>query len=139
MRTNNKTFLSNSAEETGDFAKTFAMTLPPGSVVAFFGDLAAGKTTFIKALVSKVTGISEEEINSPTFVYMNHYVGIYHFDLYRILEESEFLAMGFAEYFEMGGICLIEWAERIEAILPQGAIRVHLEHAGDDKRLITIR
>lgn len=142
MKKIKKTFISSSPEETAVFARQFGATLPSGSVVAFFGDLGAGKTTFTKALVSSLANISANEISSPTFVYLNIYpykdASIYHFDLYRLSSADEFLAMGFQEYFEAGGICVIEWSERIEKILPKHTIKVSLESIGEDKRKIEI-
>lgn len=136
MRKSN--YLSTSSLETQEIAQEFAKTLPYSSVVAFFGDLAAGKTTFIKALIAKKTALAEEAIVSPTFVYMNVYDGgIYHFDLYRLTKPDEFLHMGFQEFFDAGSLCVIEWAERIEEILPERTIKVHIEHAGDDCRKIS--
>jgi tRNA threonylcarbamoyladenosine biosynthesis protein TsaE len=137
-----QTFVSSSPEETKQFAEQFATTLSKGSVVAFFGDLAAGKTTFIKSLASRLCNISEHDISSPTFVYLHIYplndVYLYHFDLYRLQDESQFLSMGFDEYLVSDSICLIEWSERIETLLPKKTIKVYLHHEGETKRLIEI-
>ncbi len=142
MKRSKKTFVSSSKDETALLAKQFATTLPKGSVVAFYGDLAAGKTTFIKSLAAFLADISENEVTSPTFVYLNIYPykdsAIYHFDLYRLNSESEFLAMGFQEYFDSQGICLIEWSERIENLLPDSCIKITLSYIGEDKRKIEI-
>lgn len=137
-----KTYLSNSVEDTEKIAFDLATTLQPGSVVAFFGDLGAGKTTFIKSLISKLSSISKDEVSSPTFVYLNIYpsshLAVYHFDLYRINSKDEFLLMGFQEYFDAGGVTLIEWSERIEELLPAHTIRVELEYAGEYQREVSI-
>lgn len=111
------------------------------NVICFFGHLAAGKTTFIKGVVSGVTGISSEEVSSPTFVLLNIYEGklpVYHFDLYRLKGSDEFFSLGFDEYWETPGISCIEWSERIEAHLPKDCIRVSLETLGGDQRSIEI-
>ena len=117
------------------------MSLPVPSVVAFFGELAAGKTTFIKGLVSGASQIDPSAIQSPTFTFLNIYEGqktVYHFDLYRLRDIDEFLSMGFDEYFEAQGICCIEWAEKIAPYLPLDCISVTLEHVEKESRLITI-
>jgi tRNA threonylcarbamoyladenosine biosynthesis protein TsaE len=143
VKKNKITHVSSSPEETALIAKEFGSTLPKGSVVAFFGDLAAGKTTFIKSLVASLANIHENEISSPTFVYLNIYpfkdANIYHFDLYRLRSQEEFLAMGFQEYFDAGGVCLIEWSERIPDILPEQTIKISLETIGHDTRKIEIQ
>ena len=116
-------------------------TLPSGSVVCFFGDLAAGKTTFIKGLVSGAAQLDPDQVNSPTFVYLNIYEGtcpVYHFDLYRLEGQTAFLGMGFDEYLGAPGICCIEWSEKIQDLLPSHYIRVKMSHLGENKREITI-
>lgn len=135
-------YLTSSAEETIAVAARLGKKLPPNSIVCFFGDLGAGKTTFIKGLVAGASGSPQEDVNSPTYVYLNIYEGqktIYHFDLYRLHDPDEFYSMGFHEFFDAGGICCIEWAERLEGSVPLQALRVDLEHAGNDCRKVTIR
>lgn len=134
-------FVSQSLDETASIATLFAKKLQPGAVIAFFGDLGVGKTTFIKALAKEAAGIQEECVNSPTFQYLNMYQGrytLYHFDLWRIGQASDFLKMGFEEMFEQGGICCIEWAERIEGLLPKGHISIKMAHGVDNSRSIGI-
>lgn len=131
---------SYSAEETTSLGFSIGNQLPINSVVCFFGDLGAGKTTFIKGVVAGATG-AQEEVSSPTFVYMNIHSGaktVYHFDLYRLRDSDEFLSMGFDEYFSAGGICCLEWSERIMDILPNDCIKVHLHHLGEGHREISI-
>lgn len=132
---------TNSSEETHQLGKAFGQSLKNGDVVAFFGDLGAGKTTFIRGLVEG-TGCSEtRSVCSPTFSYLNIYSGkqmIYHFDLYRLPREEEFVAAGFDEYLHANGICCIEWAEKIPAFLPKRAIRITFEHLDEDIRQIVI-
>lgn len=111
------------------------------AVISFLGELAAGKTTFIKGLVSGAAQIDPSAVQSPTFTYLHIYEGqktVYHFDLYRLRDIDEFLSMGFDEYFDAEGICCIEWSERIAHYLPQDCWIVSMEHATDDQRLITI-
>lgn len=115
--------------------------LRPDTVVCFFGDLGAGKTTFIKGVVAGALGTSGDEVNSPTFTYLNIYKGlgnkvIYHFDLYRLRDTEEFLSMGFDEMFDAGGICCVEWSEKIVELIPEGSLCVRLKHLGGDAREI---
>lgn len=117
-------------EDTIAAAKEFGRQLKANDVLCFFGDLGSGKTTFIKGLVEGACGLSAEAVNSPTFTYLNIYHGpwqsVYHFDLYRLHDADEFLSMGFDEYFVSGGICCLEWSERIEAMLPEHCIHVRM-------------
>ena len=143
-------YLSNSSQETVDIAQEVAASLKSGDVVCLFGDLAAGKTTFLKGLISnlpksifddKWQPVDASEVQSPTFGYLNIYGGspaIFHFDLYRLTGPEQFLHMGFDEYFEADGICFVEWAERIKKIIPKNALLIHLEHLGGNKRLISL-
>jgi tRNA threonylcarbamoyladenosine biosynthesis protein TsaE len=134
-------FISHSAEETREFGMKLGAALPPNTVLCFFGDLGAGKTTFIQGLTAGVLGAPAEEVNSPTFTYLNIYRGnhtLYHFDLYRLRDADEFLSMGFDETFDAGGITCIEWAEKIAAIIPEGTIHVKMAHLGGDQRKIEI-
>lgn len=122
-------YFSSSVENTKEIGRSIAKKLEKGSIVAFLGNLGAGKTSLIKGLVNEINSTKEDEISSPTFTYLNIYPGqvdIFHFDLYRIKNEEQFLAMGFEEYFEKEGICLIEWSEKITSLLPSGTLVVHL-------------
>lgn len=133
--------LTFSEEETIRIGEEFGKNLQENAIVCFFGDLAAGKTTFIKGVTKGAAKINQEEVNSPTFVYLNIYEGkrvVYHFDLYRLKGPEEFLDMGFDEYLFSGGVSCIEWSERIASLLPPGSIRVSLSHEGKNKRSIVI-
>lgn len=130
--------ITRSAEETISFGAAFGASLKPNTVLCLFGELGAGKTTFIKGVVQGATGIAPEQVVSPTFVYLNIYGNVYHFDLYRLHDCDEFLSLGFEDYFFAGGICCIEWSERIAPILPEGAIYVTLSHLTEEAREITI-
>jgi len=135
-----------SPEETIAYGIEFGKSLTDNSVVCFFGDLGAGKTTFIKGLVQGFANYGPDQVNSPTFVYLNIYSGgrtVYHFDLYRLRDSDEFLSMGFDDVFYAGGICCVEWSEKIQAILPEQCIYVTLrglsgENASENARQITI-
>lgn len=133
---------THSSEETEAAGAHFAASLQGNETIAFFGDLGAGKTTFLKGLISALTGSSPAEITSPTFNYLHVYEGkipVYHFDLYRLTTAEQFEGAGFSEYFQADGICCLEWAEKIEMQLPSGTIRIKMEHQGLDNRLITIQ
>jgi tRNA threonylcarbamoyladenosine biosynthesis protein TsaE len=140
-----KMYYSISDEQTLSLGYQIGRQLPVNSILCFFGDLGAGKTTFIKGLASGATGCSCDEVGSPTFVYLNIYPGtsvkhptVYHFDLYRLKDTDEFLSMGFDEYFFAGGICCVEWSEKIADILPQNCIKVVMAHQGGNARTILI-
>ncbi|MBA3721626.1 MAG: tRNA (adenosine(37)-N6)-threonylcarbamoyltransferase complex ATPase subunit type 1 TsaE [Parachlamydiaceae bacterium] len=135
-------FVTHSAAETMEWGRQLGLKLPLHSIVCLFGDLAAGKTTLIKGLVAGAANIDPSEVQSPTFTYLHIYNGdkkVFHFDLYRLRDVDEFLGMGFDEYFESGGICCIEWSERIASHLPANSIHITLSHEGLDKRKITVR
>lgn len=139
LKQTNKT--SSSPEETGEIGRSLAKNLSPGSIVSFFGDLGAGKTTLIKSLTAELAGIDPHEVSSPTFTYLHIYEGkcpIYHFDLYRLENANAFLERGFDEYFDADGICLIEWAERIEPILPKHTLRIEIKHSGENNRTLSM-
>lgn len=136
-----RTLFSQSAEETYHFGYHLGKQLTPNTVLCFFGDLAAGKTTFIKGVAAGAAQIDPDFVQSPTFTYLNIYEGqtsVYHFDLYRLKDIDEFLSMGFDEYFDAQGICCIEWSERISAYLPANSIHISLFHDGEGRRRIII-
>lgn len=135
-------FNTTGEEETISLGRKLGGQLPPNTVVCLFGDLGAGKTTLVKGIVEGVTGlIGTDEVCSPTFIYLNVYEGelpVYHFDLYRISGPSDFIGMGFDEYFDAGGVTCMEWSERIEEILPPRRINITLKHLGNDSRTIEV-
>ena len=109
-------------------------------VIAFYGSMGAGKTTLIKNLCHRM-GVTDE-VNSPTFAIVNEYVtedgeSVYHFDFYRIKKLEEAYDIGYDNYFYSGNLCLIEWPEMIEPLLPEKYIRVEIQHGEtDDERVI---
>lgn len=135
-------FYSNSPEETAEFAKSFASELKPGDVISLNGDLGAGKTAFVQGL-AKGLGITEY-LSSPTFTIVNCYEGkmpLYHFDVYRIADEEEMYEIGYDEYVDGDGVCVIEWAENIESILPADRYDITIckdYDKGEDYREITV-
>ncbi len=133
--------VSNSDIQTRAFGAQLGKVLKKNSVICFFGDLGAGKTTFIKGLVEAVTAVSAEHVSSPTYTYLNIYDGImpvYHFDLYRLGDADDFLQMGFDEYLTAGGICCIEWSERIRSILPEECLLLSLKAISMQERQIDL-
>ncbi|NGX63595.1 MAG: tRNA threonylcarbamoyladenosine biosynthesis protein TsaE [Candidatus Anoxychlamydiales bacterium] len=125
--------VSSSYKETIQIGIDLSKKLRKKNIVAFLGNLGAGKTTLIKGIVK---GLSKENINvnSPTFTYLNIYradIEIYHFDLYRIKDKNAFFSFGFEEYFSKDGITLIEWAENILEILPKDTIYIKMNHLDD--------
>lgn len=133
---------SASAEETKLLGQNLAKKLKAGQVVAFVGDLGAGKTTFIKGLVSAFNQTPENQITSPTFNYLNIYSeepAVYHFDLYRIKDEAQFLEMGFDEYLQdKKALTLIEWSEKITPLLPSQTLVVHILSLAENQRKVTL-
>ena len=122
-------------------ARQFVEEQSDGRVFAFYGQMGAGKTTFIAA-VCKALGI-EEPVNSPTFAIVNEYVAdngetVYHFDCYRLNTLRDALNIGIEEYFASGNICFIEWAENIEELLPVDAVRVNIVVEDDGSREVSV-
>lgn len=110
------------------------------SVVAFYGQMGAGKTTFITALCAAL-GV-RDVVNSPTFTIVNEYraqsgESVYHFDFYRINRLSEATDIGLYEYFDSGSLCLIEWPEMIEELLPDDTLKVRIEVVDENMRKLT--
>lgn len=131
--------ISNSDLETRSLGAQLGSILEKNSIICFFGDLGAGKTTFIKGLVSSVTEQPCEVVNSPTYTYLNIHSGpttVYHFDLYRLSDSEDFIQMGFDEFFTAGGICCIEWSERIQDILPKSALKIKIKNLSVESREI---
>ena len=128
--------ITKTREETETFACEYAKTLRAGDVVLLDGDMGAGKTVFSKG-VAKGLGI-QEEVTSPTYAYMNDYDGrLFHYDCYRIESVEQAERLGLADYFDMGGICLIEWAQNIAPLLPPRVKRVTIKKLSEDEREIT--
>ena len=129
------TFISENREQTLAFAIQYAKTLRAGDVVLLDGDMGAGKTVFAKGIAEGL-GI-EEEVTSPTYAYMNDYDGrLFHYDCYRIESVAQAEQLGLGDYLEMGGICLVEWAQNIAPLLPRVCKRVCIRKINDDDREI---
>lgn len=129
-------------EQLPEAAKQFVSMMGDANVFAFYGAMGAGKTTFISALCEAL-GISDV-VNSPTFSIVNEYRSdttgelVYHFDFYRIQKIDEVYDMGYEDYFYSGALCLIEWPELIEDLLPEDAVRVSIEEQPDGSRTLTL-
>ena len=130
-------YISRSAEETLRWAENFAKTLVPGDTLLLDGNMGAGKTVLAKGIALGL-GILDE-VTSPTYAYVNVYGGgrLCHFDCYRITTERQAFELGFADYFEAGGVCLVEWSENIRGLLPENCKRVCISGSGDGERMIT--
>ena len=123
-------------------AQEFVSQMGDSTIFAFYGKMGSGKTTLIKAICEEL-GV-EDVITSPTFAIVNEYRSattaelIYHFDFYRIKKIEEVYDMGYEDYFFSGSLCFIEWPELIEALLPEDAVKVHIEEKEDGVREVTI-
>ena len=134
-------YVSNSEGETEDLGRRLGLRLGPGAVVAYTGDLGAGKTAFTRGL-ARGLDISER-VTSPTFTIVNEYEGgrlpLFHFDLYRLGSSDELFDIGWEDYLSRGGVCAVEWSENVADALEEDAIRVDLRREeSDGQRLITI-
>jgi len=130
---------SNSEFETEQAGADFAAKLPGGSVVAFYGDLGAGKTAFVRGM-ARGMGISAR-VNSPTFTIVNEYIGereLYHFDMYRLGSADELFDIGWEDYLSRGGVCAVEWSENVAEAFEGGEIVVKIEKLSDTARKISI-
>lgn len=133
-----------SLESLPEAAKQFMAAMGDDTVYAFYGEMGAGKTTFISALAREL-GVEEDVANSPSFAIINEYRSsttaelIYHFDLYRLESLDEALEIGVEDYFDSGALCLLEWPERIADTLPDDTVRVDITvDPNTDARTITI-
>ena len=129
-----------SLERIRESARAFIAQMGDHTIFAFYGKMGSGKTTFIKAVCEEL-GV-EDVITSPTFAIVNEYHSttgpIYHFDFYRIKKLEEVYDMGYEDYFYSGRLCLIEWPELMEELLPDDAVRIHIDEQTDGQRLLTI-
>lgn len=135
----NYTYISNSAENTLTFAKNLAAKLKPKDIIVLTGELGSGKTKFVEGILSYFN--LQNEISSPTFTIVNEYqttsFPIYHFDVYRLSDSSEFYEIGGEEYFD-NGICLIEWGELIKDALPKDFIHITFEKNNEKENSRTL-
>ena len=132
-------YISKSEHETELIGESFAKTLPPGTVVAMYGDLGAGKTAFVRGM-ARGLGI-DCRVSSPTFTIVNEYLGekeLIHFDMYRLSDADELFDIGWEDYLNRGAICAVEWSENVEDAFFGDEIVVRIEKIGDCSRKIII-
>ncbi len=129
-------------EALGAAAREFIKHIGQRRHIAFYGDMGAGKTTFIRTLAQELGMSADEAANSPSFSLVNEYSTpsgtVYHFDFYRLDSVEEALDIGVEEYFDSGALCLMEWPERIIPILPEDTVSVKLTVNDDDSRTLLV-
>ena len=130
-----------SLEDLGRAAREFLEAIGKNTLIAFYAPMGAGKTTFTTA-ICKALGVQEDAISSPTFAIVNEYRGgagqpIYHFDFYRIERPEEALDIGLYDYLDSGDLCLMEWPENIEGLLPDETLRVQIAVNPDGSRTVS--
>ena len=130
---------TNSPEETEAIGQLLASRLQPGTVIAFEGDLGAGKTAFTRGLARGLG--AKDRVTSPTYTIVNEYLGgkmpLFHFDMYRLGSSDELFDIGWEDYLERGGICAVEWSENVRDAM-EGALTVRIEKTGETSRTITL-
>lgn len=139
-----KIYITNSHKETQKIGRDFAKTIAAGDVIALFGDLGSGKTTFAQGLAAGL-GV-KKKVMSPTFIFMRSYpitfkkipLTFHHLDLYRGQNEKDFKSLGLDEIFTKDAIVVLEWADRIRRILPKKRIDIYFETKNEQKRKIKI-
>ena len=133
-------YLSHSPEETEQLGEQLGRTLRPGSVVAYRGDLGMGKTSFTRGLARGLGCTCR--VTSPTFTIVNEYSGalpLFHFDMYRLDSSDELFDIGWEDYLSRGGVCAVEWSERVEDALPDDTLWVSIARGnGENDRIITV-
>ena len=132
-------FITNSPQQTEALGAALGRTLPPGSIIAYQGDLGAGKTAFTRGL-ARGLGCTDL-VTSPTYTIVNEYLSgrlpLFHFDMYRLHSSDDLWDIGWEDYLERGGICAVEWSENVADAM-EDAITVCVEKLGDEDRRITI-
>ncbi len=132
-------FITNSPRETERIGAALGKVLPAGTILAYRGDLGAGKTAFTRGL-ARGLGCGDL-VTSPTYTIVNEYLSgrlpLFHFDMYRLASSEDLWDIGWEDYLDRGGICAVEWSENVEDAL-EGAISVTIEKLGEDARRITI-
>ena len=132
-------YITNAPEETEAIGTALAKVLPPGTVIAYRGDLGAGKTAFTRGLARGLG--CKELVTSPTYTIVNEYLGgrlpLFHFDMYRLRSSDDLFDIGWEDYLDRGGICAVEWSENVADAM-EDAIVITIEKLGEDSRCITI-
>lgn len=132
-------FITHSPEETEKIGEALAKSLQPGTILAYRGDLGAGKTAFTRGLARGLG--CKETVTSPTYTIVNEYLGgrlpLFHFDMYRLASSDDLWDIGWEDYLERGGVCAVEWSENVQDAM-EDAITVTIEKLGENTRQITI-
>ena len=132
-------FFTNSPEETEALGEALGRALKPGTVLAYRGDLGAGKTAFTRGLARGLG--CDEQVTSPTYTMVNEYTSgrlpLFHFDMYRLHSSDDLFDIGWEDYLDRGGVCAVEWSENVADAM-EDAIWVTIEKTGDDSRRITL-
>ena len=131
--------LTNKESETVNEGEKLGRLLKPGAVVAIYGTLGAGKTAFTRGVAAGL-GI-ETIVSSPTFTIVNEYPGdipLFHFDMYRLESESELFDIGWDDYQDRGGVCIVEWSEKVPGAFSPDTIMVKIENLGENLRRLEI-
>lgn len=135
-------YISHSEAETEGLGRCLAAALGPGAVVAYRGDLGMGKTAFTRGLARGLG--CQDRVTSPTFTIVNEYEGtrlpLFHFDMYRLEGPEDLFDIGWEDYLDRGGVCAVEWSERVEEALPEDAVTVTITRCPDHEnwRVITV-
>ena len=131
---------THSADETQALGKKLAESLRPGDVIAYFGDLGAGKTAFTRGIAEGLGVL--EQVTSPTYTIVNEYLSgrlpLFHFDMYRLGSSDELFDIGWDDYLARGGVCAVEWSERVSDALPDDTIYVDIARGEEDENTRTI-
>jgi len=131
--------ISRSEAETTKAGAEFAKLLRSGDVIAFYGELGAGKTAFIRGIAQGL-GL-DARVSSPTFTIVNEYLGripLFHFDMYRLHNADELFEIGWEDYLERGGVCAVEWSENVSGAFPPETINIRIDKIDETGRKITI-
>ena len=133
-------FLTNSPEENEKVGAALGRILNPGAVIAYRGDLGAGKTAFTRGL-ARGLGV-REPVTSPTYTIVNEYLGgsmpLFHFDMYRLGSEDELFDIGWEDYLDRGGVCAVEWSEQVADAMPEDTVYITISRRAEDERWRTI-
>ena len=131
-------YITHSPEQTEEVGRALGEKLTPGTVIAYEGDLGAGKTAFTRGLARGLG--ATEQVTSPTYTIVNEYLSgrlpLFHFDMYRLESSDDLWDIGWEDYLERRGVCAVEWSENVADAM-EGAIRVRMEKLGEDSRRIT--
>ena len=132
-------YITNSPAETEAIGAALGNIIKPGTVIAYRGDLGAGKTAFTRGL-AKGLGV-KEPVTSPTYTIVNEYLGgripLFHFDMYRLRSSDDLFDIGWEDYLDRGGVCAVEWSENVEDAM-EDALYITIEKLGEDSRRITL-